>query len=48
MATKTPDESLPTASTCFNRLHLPTYSDDDIAYQKILYAIQFCQTMENQ
>ena len=48
MVTKVPDQALPSASTCFNRLHLPTYSDDDIAYQKILYAIQFCQTMENQ
>jgi hypothetical protein len=42
-----PDQSLPTASTCFNRLHLPLYSDDDICYEKMTYAIQFCQTMEN-
>lgn len=48
MAVKNPDQVLPTASTCFNRLHLPAYSDDDIAYQKLLYAITFCQTMENQ
>jgi hypothetical protein len=43
---RNPDQSLPTASTCFNRLHLPMYSDDEICYQKLLYAIQFCQTME--
>jgi hypothetical protein len=43
---KNPDQSLPTASTCFNRLHLPMYSEDETCYQKVLYAIQFCQTME--
>jgi hypothetical protein len=42
-----PDESLPTASTCFNLLHLPRYTDDDIALAKIRYAIRNCQTMEN-
>jgi hypothetical protein len=47
MSSRYPDQSLPTASTCFNRLHLPMYTDDDICYQKLLYAIQFCQTMEN-
>jgi hypothetical protein len=47
MAHRAPDQSLPTASTCFNRLHLPMYTDDEICYQKLLYAIQFCQTMEN-
>jgi hypothetical protein len=30
-----------------NRLHLPMYTDDEICDQKLLYAIQFCQTMEN-
>jgi hypothetical protein len=43
---RNPDQSLPTASTCFNRLHLPMYSDDETCYQKLLYAVQFCQTME--
>jgi hypothetical protein len=47
MTSRAPDQSLPTASTCFNRLHLPMYTDDEICYQKLLYAIQFCQTMEN-
>jgi hypothetical protein len=43
---RNPDQSLPTASTCFDRLHLPMYSEDETCYQKMLYAIQFCQTME--
>ena len=43
-----PDEKLPTSSTCFNKLHLPKYSNDEICYQKLLIAIQYCQTMENQ
>lgn len=47
MNTKTPDESLPTASTCFNRLHLPAYSNDDICAEKVIYAITYCQSMEN-
>ena len=47
MNSKKPDETLPTASTCFNQLHLPNYSSVEIAYNKILYAIRFCQTMEN-
>ena len=46
MNTQIPDETLPTASTCFNRLHLPAYSTEEIARKKILYAIQFCQTMD--
>jgi hypothetical protein len=44
---RNPDEALPTASTCFNLLHLPRYTDDDIALAKIRYAIRNCQTMEN-
>jgi hypothetical protein len=47
MGTDAPDEVLPTASTCFNRLHLPRFTDDEVCYQKLLYAVQFCQTMEN-
>ncbi|OHT02538.1 hypothetical protein TRFO_30260 [Tritrichomonas foetus] len=42
-----PNDALPTASTCFKKLYLPKYESDDIAYRKLLYAIQFCQTMEN-
>jgi hypothetical protein len=41
-----PDALLPRASTCFNRLYLPRYSTDEIAYVKILYAVQNCATME--
>lgn len=41
------DLTLPTASTCFNTLHYPCYSSDEIAYQKLTYAINYCQTMEN-
>jgi len=37
---------LPTASTCFNKLHLPLYSNDEICYQRIVTAITECQTME--
>ena len=47
LKSENPDQMLPTASTCFNRLHLPLYSNEEIAYEKILYAVQFCQTMEN-
>jgi len=42
-----PDQSLPTASTCFNKLHLPQYTNDNACYEKLLYAIMYCQTMEN-
>jgi ubiquitin-protein ligase E3 A len=42
-----PDQALPTAATCFQTLRLPEYSSDDICRAKLLYAIQFCQTMEN-
>jgi hypothetical protein len=45
---RNPDEALPTASTCFTLLHLPRYTNDDVAFAKIAYAIQNCQLMENQ
>ena len=48
LQTDNPDEKLPTSSTCFNKLHLPKYSNDEICYQKLLIVIQYCQTMENQ
>ena len=42
-----PNIKLPTASTCFNRLHLPPYTSEEACYQKLLTAITFCQTMDN-
>jgi hypothetical protein len=42
-----PDETLPTASTCFNRLHLPQYTSEKACYEKLVYAITYCQTMDN-
>jgi hypothetical protein len=41
-----PDTNFPRSSTCFNKLYLPHYSTDEIAYNKILYAVQNCATME--
>ena len=41
------DSCLPGASTCFNKMYLPSYSTAEIAYQKIVYAIEVCDTMEN-
>jgi hypothetical protein len=38
---------LPGASTCFNRMYLPVYPTAEIAFQKIVAAIEMCQTMEN-
>jgi hypothetical protein len=43
----TSDTRLPTAATCFAKLNLPPYSTPDIAFQKITYAIETCDTMEN-
>ncbi len=34
------NEKLPTASTCFNVLKLPTYSSEKVQKQKLLYAIK--------
>jgi hypothetical protein len=42
-----PDSRLPTAATCSYTLYWPEYSNDEIAYEKLLLAIQYCQTMEN-
>jgi hypothetical protein len=39
---------LPGASTCFNRMYLPMYPTTEIAFQKLVTAIESCQTMENQ
>jgi hypothetical protein len=37
---------LPTASTCFNRLHWPRYTEAEDAYRKLVIAIEYCQSME--
>jgi ubiquitin-protein ligase E3 C len=39
MDTDKPNEKLPTASTCFNILRLPPYSNAKIMKEKVLYAI---------
>jgi hypothetical protein len=39
MDTDKPNEKLPTASTCFNILRLPAYTNDKIMKDKVLYAI---------
>ena len=33
-------EKLPTESTCFNTLKLPTYSNEKVMKERLLYAIQ--------
>ena len=33
-------EQLPTASTCFNYLHLPPYESKEVMREKLLYAIE--------
>lgn len=38
---------LPEASTCFKALRLPLYESKEITYQKLLFAIEHGQTMEN-
>lgn len=37
-----PDQSLPTAHTCFFQLDLPAYTSQEICKQRILFAIQNC------
>ena len=39
-------DRLPTASTCFNQFHLPTYSSFDKAFQMIGVAISYTGTFE--
>ncbi|OHT04292.1 hypothetical protein TRFO_28228 [Tritrichomonas foetus] len=41
------DSRLPSASTCFYRLHLPTYSSTEKMYQSLIYAISEAGTFEN-
>jgi len=33
-------EQLPTASTCFNVLKLPTYSSEKVMRERLIYAIE--------
>ena len=40
VAISTDNEKLPTASTCFNILKLPTYSSEKVLKEKLLYSIQ--------
>ena len=46
LASDKPDMTLPTSSTCTNTLFWPSYSSDEIAYQKLLYSIMNCQTLD--
>ena len=39
MDTSSPNEKLPTASTCFNILRIPPYSSEKILREKVMYAI---------
>jgi ubiquitin-protein ligase E3 C len=39
MDTDRPNEKLPTASTCFNILRLPSYTNSKVMKEKVLYAI---------
>lgn len=45
-AEQSPDSVLPTASTCFNKLHWPCYSTDDIAYAKLCFAVENCHSLD--
>ena len=42
-----PESRMPSAATCFNSMYLPCYSTAEIAFEKITYAIEACQTMDN-
>lgn len=41
------DISLPLSHTCFFTIDLPQYSSADILYNKLLYAIKFCNEIDN-
>jgi hypothetical protein len=47
VATQHPNQMFIWASTCFNRLYLPTYSHFDAAYRLITTAIAWSPTLEN-
>jgi len=40
-----PDQSLPTAHTCFFQLDLPRYSSKEVCRQRILFAVQNCVSL---
>ena len=42
-----PDISLPLSHTCFFTLDVPPYSSSEILYKKLLYAIRFCNEIDN-
>lgn len=41
------DISLPLSHTCFFTIDIPAYSSAEILYNKILYAIKFCNEIDN-
>ena len=43
-----PPTSLPVSMTCFNRLSIPLYQSKEVAKEKILFALENCNTMELQ
>lgn len=42
-----PDSHLPGAKTCFFEINLPEYSSAEVCYQKLVYAMEHCTTMED-
>ncbi|EAY06234.1 hypothetical protein TVAG_034130 [Trichomonas vaginalis G3] len=42
-----PDTNLPSASTCFYRLHIQEYSSAEVFHRKLLQAIEYTGTFEN-
>jgi hypothetical protein len=38
--------ALPQSHTCFFQFDLPRYSTDEICTKKILYAIEFCESID--
>lgn len=45
-ASENPNEYFPRSQTCFFTIKLPAYTTFDAAYEKILYAINNCSTMD--
>ena len=45
--TDNPDKELLKASTCFNRIYLPCYTNFEAAWERIIFSIDNCTTMEN-
>lgn len=46
--TDNPDKEYLRASTCFNRIYLPCYTNFEAAWERIIFSIENCATMENQ